>query len=993
MKTTRKLLVALLCVATLAMSQLGSVLAETQPSGGMLRYPDVGSSHIVFSYANDLWLVPREGGTAQPLASPIGPERSPRFSPDGKTIAFVGNYDGGRDLYTIAVGGGVPTRLTHHPASEVLCDWTPEGQLLYSTNGFAGLSRAPQLYTTSLDNPLPKKLPVAYGTNGAISEDGVWLAFTPYSRDTRTWKRYRGGMASDIWLFNLEKRTAKKITDFEGTDSLPMWHGQTVYYLSDDGPSHRLNIWAYDTATGARRQLTEFSDFDVKWPSIGPGEEGRGEIVFQYGAELRLLDLASGESRAVEVTIPGDRPQLRRQAIDAKGFARGGDISPTGKRVVVEARGDIWSLPAKNGSPRNMTRTSGVAERDPSWSPDGRWIAYFADITDEYELYVKQSDGKGETQRLTNDGQAFRTAPIWSPNSKYIVFSDKTGTFFLYSFETKKTVKVDQNMGQGSPSISWSHDSSWIAYDRQSDNVAGTSSIWLYSVTDGKRHQITDDFFMDTSPTFDRKGEYLFFTSNRSFASPIYEDLGTSFAYVNTGVLICIPLRNDVKYPFLAKSDEEAFKEQKKEEKPEDKKADDKSAKDDAAKEPKKQEAAEDKKEEGKKEEGKKKDGDKKEESAAEAEAKPSEADKAAEAEKTAKDAAAAKAKSALKIDLEGISRRAFQLPVKPGTFSGLVVNDKGHLIYARRGPRGLPGVTTAIMLFDLADPTRTEKPIVTGVSGYAISADGKKLLVQKGPAAFIIATLPGQKLTAPVPMSGMTMMIDPREEWKQLFMDAWRIERDYFYDPNMHGLDWLAVRKHYETMLDDCVSREDVGYVISEMIAEINVGHAYYREGDVEDEPRNSVGVLGCEFTRHKGAYRIGRLYEGAIWDVDARNPLRQAGVKSGEYLLAVNRVPLDMARDPWAAFQGMAKDTVVLTVSSEPRDGEKSRDVVMKLLSSDANLRYRGWIEHNRRYIEKRSKGKVGYIYVPNTGTDGQNDLFRQFSGQTRQASPDYR
>ena len=271
--TTRKLLVALLSVATLAASQAGWVLAESKPSGGMLRYPDVSATHIVFSYANDLWLVSREGGMAQPLSSPAGPELFPRFSADGKTIAFEGNYDGGRDLYTIPVEGGIPARLTYHPAREILCDWTPNGELLFATNGFAGLSRAPGLYTTSSAKPLPKQLPVAYGTNGAISEDGIWLAFTPYSRDTRTWKRYRGGMASDIWLFNLENRTSKKITDFEGTDSLPMWHGQSVYYLSDDGPSHRLNIWQYDTATGARRQVTKFVDFDVKWPSVGPGPD------------------------------------------------------------------------------------------------------------------------------------------------------------------------------------------------------------------------------------------------------------------------------------------------------------------------------------------------------------------------------------------------------------------------------------------------------------------------------------------------------------------------------------------------------------------------------------------------------------------------------------------------------------------------------------------------------------------------------------------------
>ncbi len=649
----------------------------------MLRYPDAGPTHIVFSYANDLWLVPREGGLAQPLASPAGPERFPRFSPDGKTIAFEGNYEGGRDLYTIPVEGGVPVRWTYHPAREVLCDWTPDGRLLYSTNGFSGLARVPELYESSLDNPLPKKLPVAYGSNGAISDDGIWLAYTPYSRDTRTWKRYRGGMASDIWLFHLEQRTAKKITDFEGTDSLPMWHGQSVYYLSDDGPSHRLNLWAYDTATGARRQVTEYSEFDVKWPSVGPGVDGRGEIVFQYGSELHLLDLESGESRAIQVVIPGDRPQLRPQVIDTKEFVQGGDISPTGKRVVVEARGDIWSLPAKNGSARNMTRTSGVAERDPSWSPDGRWIAYFADVTGEYELYVKQSDGKGDTRRLTNDGQAYRYSPVWSPDSKHIVFTDKTGTFYLFSFETGKSVKVDQDKGEGRPTISWSHDSSWIAYDRQSDDSAGSSSIWLYSVQDGKRYQLSDDYFDDTAPTFDRKGEYLFFASSRHFGTPIYEDLGTTFAYVNTEVLIGVPLRKDVKFPFLPKTDEEAFKEEKKEDKEKGQEAD-KEASGEADKgAAKKDEAAA-----SKSDQSPQGGGEAKEENTEQKDAQQGKDDPPADGDKSAKDKEAAatdKPKEALKIDLEGISQRAFSLPVKPGTFAGLAVNDKGHLIYTRR--------------------------------------------------------------------------------------------------------------------------------------------------------------------------------------------------------------------------------------------------------------------------------------------------------------------
>ncbi len=335
------------CVAAWMACMSGVAWADVKPAGRMLRYPDVSQTHIAFSYANDLWLVPRGGGQAVPLTSPAGFEESPRFSPDGSTLAFVGNYEGGRDIYTIPVAGGVPHRMTHHPADELLCDWTPDGALVYSTNGFSGLARLLQLYSVSEKDPLPTRLPVAYGTNGAISPDGEYLAFTPYNADARTWKRYRGGMAPDIWLYHLKNKTAKQITDWEGTDSLPMWHAQTVYYLSDGGPEHRLNIWAYDTATGARRQVTDFSAYDVKWPSIGPGDHGQGEIVFQYAADLYLLDLETGKSQVVEVSIPGDRPQIMPRTVNAADFISGGDLSPAGERVVLEARATSGRSPPR----------------------------------------------------------------------------------------------------------------------------------------------------------------------------------------------------------------------------------------------------------------------------------------------------------------------------------------------------------------------------------------------------------------------------------------------------------------------------------------------------------------------------------------------------------------------------------------------------------------------------------------------------------------------
>ncbi len=953
---------------TLVMSMLlvvaSSAAAQTVPSGGMLRYPDVSQDAIVFVYANDLWVVDRDGGMARPLASPAGQESFPKFSADGKTIAFVGNYEGGRDLYTIAASGGIANRVTYDPASERMCDWHGD-QLLYFSNAQSGLSRQNQLFLVSSAKPLPQRLPIPYGDNGAISDDGTWLAYTPWSRDTRTWKRYRGGMASDIWLFNLKNNTSKRMTDWEGTDSQPMWSGQTVYYLSDAGPEHKLNIWAYDTATGARRQVTEFTEFDVKWPSMGPDV-----IVLQNGSQLYLVDLESGEAKPVAVTIPGDRPTLRPKRVDAAEFISGAHISPQAKRVAVEARGDIWTLPAKNGSPYNLTRSSGVAERDPGWSPDGQWIAYFADITGEYELYVKQSDGRGETRRLTEDGDCYRYSPNWSPDSKKIVFTDKTGAAWMYDLESKTKKQVDVDPWASQLNVSWSHDSQWLTYVKQADDRGGVTAVWIYEVSTGKKRRVTSGRFADSLPTFDRKGAFIFFASSRSFA-PMNEDLGTTFIYTNTEVLVAMPLRADVKNPLLPKSDEETWKDEEA---------------DDDKKEPSKKKEQPKKKKDGQASPSDKKSDDKKSDDQGLDDKKdqPSDDKESDDKESDKKEKDDDQEVKKIKIEFKGMEQRAFQLPVPRGIFTRIGVNDKGHVLFASRPPRGSSGAPT-IRLIDLNDDKRAVKTVVSGAAGFLLTPDGKKMLVSIGRAIHILATMPDQKPTSAVPTAGMMVMIQPREEWKQMFMEVWRVQRDFFYDPKMHGVDWKAVRTRYEKMLDDCVSREDVSFVMGEMISELNVGHAYLRPGDGESAPSVSVGVPGALFEAKNNAYRISHLHEGATWDVDARNVWKQAGIKKGDYLLAVNGVPVTTDRDVYAAFQGLGNSIVTVTVASKPKaKAEQQRHIVVQMPTSDRRQRYRQWIERNRAYVDKKSKGRIGYVYVPNTGIDGQNDLVRQFYGQ---------
>lgn len=946
------------------MSTVTNLDAQNKPSAGLMQYPDVSETQIVFSYANELWIVDKTGGLASPLASPEGIERFPRFSPDGSKVAFSGNYEGGTDLYTLDVVGGVARRITYHPSAESLCDWTPDGKsLIYSTNGFAGLSRQQQLFTINAKgSAVPKQLPVPYGANGTINADGNWLAYTPYARDGRTWKRYRGGLASDVWLFHLKDKTSKQVTDFEGTDSLPMWHGKTVYYLSDAGKESRLNIWSFDTDSGDREQVTKFTDYDCKWPSIGPGSDNEGEIVFSCGPELYLLNLKSKKAKSVAITVPGDRPTLRPMIVDASEFIAGGDVSSTGKRVVIEARGDIWTAPVKNGSPRNLTKTSGVAERSPIWSPDGQWIAYLSDESGEYEVYVTQSDGRGETTQLTKNGDCFRSLENWSPDSKHLTFSDKTGKLFLVTLTTKEVKLIDTNPTASSITPSWSHNSQWICYAKASNERVPISSIYVYNVADGTRKQLTANYFDDENPTFDAKGEYIFFTSSRFFESPTYNDIRTSFVYENTSVLVAMPLRGDVNYPLAAKIDEEEWK---------------KESKDDADKDDKESKNDDDSKEE-KSDEGSPSDVPDSKDDGKSVKSKNENDSKEEEATKSKKDDDSLKP---FEIEFEGIESRAFQVPVGNGNFGTLGVNDKNQLLFgwipSDRSKR-------AIKLVDLSDEKMEAKTVADGAVSFSLSGDRKKLITSVRGKLHVIDSGVGQKLDSPVSTDNMMVSIDSKKEWRQILREAWRFERDFFYDPTMHGVDWDGVWDQYSPMLDECVSRADVGFLIREMISELNVGHAYYRGSDAESGPSPDTSVLGCRFKLAKGAYKIEELYQGGPWDVDARNPLVQAGVKTGQFVLEINGTSLTKNDSPYQLLQGTIGSTISLTISDDEKLDDDDKRIAVKPMRSDENLRFRAWIEAKRKYVAEKSDGKVGYIYVVNTGIPGQNDLVRQLYAQ---------
>ena len=920
----------------------------------MLRYPAVSSNQLAFVYAGDIWIAPKSGGTAQRLSSPRGEEFFPRFSPDGSEIAFSGNYDGNVDIYVVPATGGVPRRVTHHGAPDLMLDWHPNGEdLLYATSMTSQKDRFNQLYLVSAHGGLPRKLPVPYGEFGAISADGKLLAYIPISVDFRTWKRYRGGMNPDIWFFNLEDFSWRNVTRDDANDSQPMWHGDILYFLSDRDANKRDNIWAFDTRKNKFRQVTFFESFDVHFPSVGPND-----IVFENGGRLFLLDLKTEKNKEIEIKIVTDRATLKPRLENISDLIQGYDVSPSGKRAVFAVRGDIFTVPVEHGVVRNITRSSGIADRYPAWSPDGKTIAFFSDRTGEYELTLKAENGSGEEAVVSKLGEGFRYRPKWSPDSRKIVFIDKAMKIFVDDLDSKETTLIQQDLwlyhaALQNFSFSWSADSRWIAYEGDLDNRQ--TAIWLYDTKEKKRHQVTSGFYDDDLPVFDPEGKYLFFRSKRTF-DPTYSDLDNSWIYANSHNLIAVPLRNDVASPLAPRNDEEGDKEKK------DKKE---KSETDAKKEEK------DKSDAPAESAGKKGDDAKTEESS------PSETPKKPEETKDAK-----KPKP-VEIDVADFERRAVVLPPKAGNYADLCAT-AGKLIYRRQPKAGTGDEKSVVIYYDLEK--REEKTILDDADDIILAAKGEKLLVRKKTSYSIIDVKEGQKMDKKLNTSSFETVIDPLAEWRQIFADTWRFERDYFYDPGMHGVDWNAMRQRYVALLDDAITRWDVNYILGELIGELNSSHTYRAGGILERTENREVGYLGVDFSLENGAYRFKKIIDAAAWDSEVRSPLRRPGIsiKEGDYLLAVNGAEVNPSIDPWAAFQGLANQAVMLTVNSRP-DREGAREVLVQTLSSEARLRNLAWIEENRKRVDEATQGKVGYVYVPDTGRGGQNELVRQFRGQT--------
>ena len=899
----------------------------------LLRYPDVSATQIAFVYGGDIWVVPKAGGVAQRLSSPRGEEMFPRFSPDGQRIAFSGNYDGNQDVYVIPVGGGVPERLTHHPAGDRMVDWYPDGRsLLIASSMTSEKDRFNKLFKLPASGGVPEQLPMPYGEFGSLSPDGKMIAYTTGAIDFRTWKRYRGGLAQDIWVFDLEKKSARKIAEDVANDIQPMWHGRTIYFVSDRGAGARNNIWAHNLDNSQTRQITHFTTDDVYFPAAGPSE-----IVFQNGGNLHLLDIASGQSRIVPIQVVSDLATLRPRPERVGSMVANADISPTGKRAVFEARGELFTVPEKHGVIRNVTSSSASAERTPTWSPDGKWIAYWSDRTGEYELTLEPADAAGAPRTVTKLGAGFRYRPFWSPDSRRIAFIDQAGRIHIVmDLATGRTVSVDQTRYGSHGAVSnwtpsWSADGRWLAYDKTLDS--GQPVVMLYDTQSAKATQVTSGFYGAQNPAFDPAGKYLYFLTARNFA-PTYSNMDNTWIYANSTMIAAVPLRKDVPSPLAPRNDEE------------------------------------------------------KGPPATPAQAV---ARETARRDSVRKDSArVVPSPRTVAIDLDDFERRAVMLPVAAGNYGELQAI-QGKLLYHKHPRTGeAQGAKQPILYFDLEE--REEKTVLEDATTFIVSADGKKMLVRlagapgpQGPRFAILDIKPAQKVDKQLPTNELETIVDPRAEWKQIFADAWRLERDYFYDPNMHGVDWPAMRKHYGALIDQASTREDVNWILGELIAELNASHTYRGGGDLEQPLNRGVGLLGADYALENGAYRIKRIIDGGVWDSEVRSPLSQSGVnvREGDYLLAVNGRRLDPKLDPWEPFQGLAGQVVELLVNSRP-DTVGARKVMVETLRSEARLRNLAWIEANRKRVFEATNGRVGYVYVPSTGIDGQNDLARMFYGQ---------
>jgi tricorn protease len=899
----------------------------------LLHSPALNRTQIVFSYAGDLWTVSRQGGAATRLTSGPGIETLPVFSPDGDTLAFTGEYDGNIDVYTMPATGGVPKRITYHPGADYAAGWTPDGQRILFRANRQSFSRYTQLFSVSKEGGLPAALPLPMAFSGGYSPDGRRVVYAPldggqFGRTPErwvAWRRYRGGDASYLWIANLADLSTEKIPRTDSNDINPMWIGDKIYFLSDrNGP---MTLFRYDPATKAVTELIKNPGPDIRAASAGPGA-----IVYEQFGQIGIYDLANGKTRAVPIDIEADLSEVRPRVQNVEKEIHQGRISPTGVRAVFEAHGEVLTVPAEKGEIRNLTRTPGAMERTPAWSPDGQSIAYFSDESGEYALHVKPQSGEGEAKKIPLAGKsAFYFAPHWSPDSKQIAFNDNQLNLWRVDIGSGQLTKIDTDTfypyDDMERDIAWSPDSKWIAYAKFLPNRLHV--IHLYSLDSGQTTQVTDGLSDARYPAFDREGLYLYFTASTNYGPGSHPLDMTSDEHAVTRSVYALVLPADAASPVKPESDEE---------KPVTPKPEAKSG--DEAPKP-------------------------------------------------------------VRIDMDYLTQRIVALPIPARNYVNLQTGHGGVVYLLEEISESLrnrnQGANT-LSKFDLK--TRKVERLAEGVESFDLSFNGEKMLLQlrrggEGTAAQA-GGAPPQWVIAPagaplkagdgvLQLGAMEVKVDPLAEWKQMYREVWRIERSYFYDAKLHGLDADAVEKKYEPYLETLASRDDLNYIFQEMLGDITSSHLRGGGGTVPRGKPVPGGLLGADFEIANGHYRFQRIYTGESWNPQLRAPLSGPGisVKEGEYLLEVNGHALSAADDVAAWLEETAGKPVSLRVGPDP-SGANAREITVQPVANEQALRNLAWIEDNRRKVDALSGGKLAYVYMPDTGEPGLISFNRYFFAQ---------
>ncbi len=913
----------------LTLIAISAIILSTTPVSAapeearLLRFPAIHGEQIVFTYAGDLYTVSASGGTARRLTSHPGFEMFPRFSPDGSQIAFTGQYDGNTEVFVVPSSGGEPKRLTYTATlgrdevsdrmgpNNIVMGWTPDGKnILFrsrmrSFNDFIG-----QLYTVPAEGGMAEPLPLPRGGFASYSPDGKQLAFNRVFREFRTWKRYRGGMCDDVWLYDFDTKKTEQLTDDPAQDIIPMWVGSKIYFISDRGKEQRFNLYSVDPKSKKVEKHTEFTDFDIKFPSGGDSA-----IVFENGGYIHRYDVKTGTTKKVVVRIQEDLLGARGGLVDVSKNIAGFDISPDGKRALFSARGDVFTVPSGEGVTRNLTHSPGVHERNAAWSPDGKSVAFLSDATGEDEIHVGPADGSKPAQPVTSGADTYKYEFDWSPDSKKIMWADKKLRLQFVDVESKKVTLVNQAKEWEIRNYNWSPDSKWIAFSRQEND--SLDKVHLYSLETGKTTEVTNGWYDSHSPVFSADGKYLFFVSNRDF-NPVYSQTEWNHAYRDMSRIYFVTLAKSTPNPLRPKLDDDPVekKDEKKEEKKDEKKDDKKVA--------------------------------------------PVE----------------------MKIDLDGLSNRIVALPGPAGNYGSL--RSTGNALYYFRSTAK---DSQQLYVFDFG----TKKETALGpVGGFAVSADGKKMLVQKDGKYGIIDLPKGPiSIGESLNLSSMEVVLDRRAEWKQMFHECWRQMRDFFYDPGLHGVDWLAMRKKYEPLVDHVAHRADLTYIIGEMISELNAGHAYVGGGELPEVRKVQQGLLGAEFKRdpQSGFFQIVRILPGENWIPKRRSPLTEVGVNVSlkDWIVAINGRPTSDVKNINELLVNAAGKPIVLSVNNSPIV-EGARRVVVTPTNDELDLYYYAWVQENIKKVSDASDGKIGYIHVPDMQIAGLNEFAKHFYPQLR-------